>query len=97
MVLVTGGSAGTVPGGTSSALFGKGCEMIDQHGKHLCALQERSLLCSISHSFGSTVMLIELPHARLYINPECLNKTLNTSTGASSTDGLLYSFIWDFI
>lgn len=88
MVLVTGGSAGTVPGGTSSVLFGKGGEMIDQHGKHLCALQECLLICSISRSFGSTVMLIELPHACLYINPEHLSKTLNASTVASSTDGL---------
>ena len=31
IILVTVGSASTVPGGTSSVFFGKGCEMIDQH------------------------------------------------------------------
>lgn len=30
VILVTVGSAGTVPGGTSSVFFGKGCEMIDR-------------------------------------------------------------------
>lgn len=30
VILVAVGSAGTVPGGTSSVFFGKGCEMIDR-------------------------------------------------------------------
>lgn len=30
IILVTVGRAGTVPGGTSSVVFGKGCETIDQ-------------------------------------------------------------------
>lgn len=30
VILATVGSAGTVPGGTSSVFFGKGCEMIDR-------------------------------------------------------------------
>lgn len=88
IILVTVGSAGAVPGGTVSVSFGKGCEMIDQRWKLLRTLQNRLLLYSVSHIFGSAVLLIELPHACLYMNPECLNRILNASALVSSTDGL---------
>lgn len=87
IILVTVGSAGTLPGGTGSVFFGKRCEMIDQHWKHLHMLQNCSLLSSISRILGSAVLLIDLPHACLYMKPEYANKILNTSAMASSTDG----------
>lgn len=63
IILVRVESAGFLPGGIGSVFFEKRHEMIDQHWKHLCVLQDCSLLHSIFHIFGSAVLLIDIPHA----------------------------------